>query len=78
MRASEIYRLKEEDIDLEEHSIIILKTKTGHARKVYFNNEVKKALLQIAQDTDYITITQIYNPKPPFQEMVIHYSFRKI
>jgi len=45
MRASEIYRLSEEDIDFKERSIIIRKSKTGKPRIIYFNQEVNDALL---------------------------------
>jgi integrase len=46
MRPSEIYRLKVEDIHLENNSIVIRQSKTGIGRTVYFTPQCKREVVQ--------------------------------
>jgi len=50
MRPTEMYRLKIEDINFENRSIEVKKTKSGVPRIVYFNDETKKTLLEYCRN----------------------------
>jgi len=50
MRPSELYRLNLEDIDFENRSIEIHRTKTGNPRMVFFNNKAKRYLLKYCRN----------------------------
>jgi len=46
MRASELYRLKIEDINFEKNTIIVRNTKTKQERITFFNDDAKRELLR--------------------------------
>jgi len=44
LRASELYALTPEDIDLERRTVYVRKSKTGHQRIAFFNHEAQEEL----------------------------------
>jgi integrase len=59
MRKGEILRLRWNDIDFFRHDIFIKETKSGRSRKVPMNHLVRKTLMDISRDSEYI----FHNPR---------------
>jgi len=74
LRASELYALAPEDIDLERRIVYVRKSKTGHQRIAFFNQEAQEELqmfLQEFKDNDSDVLFYFHRTQKVFSKLNI-------
>ncbi len=70
LRAEELYALRREDIDMEQRTIYVRKSKTGKARHAFFNQGAKRELERFfAEGSSYDDLFNVHTVRKIFKKL---------